>query len=134
MGVLGGKNAILCPRFLLNCYTVKQRVFLVTNLFKILFSWYIPLVKNKNTVFILAALPSNKLILMSCSQCKHKVECSAQFPSRAYPVWSSCSSSVSKEPRCSEGAAAWVQVRHHLHPSLATLYSLPANRVLRLYA
>lgn len=80
MGGSGGKNAILCPRFLLNCYTEKQRMFLVTNLFKMLSSWYIPLVRNKNTMFILAGLASNKVILMRCWQCKHEGERSAQFP------------------------------------------------------
>lgn len=54
-------------------------MFLVTNLFKILFSWDIPLVENENIVFTLAAFASNKLILMSISLCKQNVECSAQF-------------------------------------------------------
>lgn len=54
-------------------------MFLVTNLFKILFSWDIPLVENKNIVFTLAAFASNKLILMSLALCKQNVECSAQF-------------------------------------------------------
>lgn len=65
-------------------YTEKHQMFLVTNLFKILSSWYIPLVKNKNTMFILAAFASNKLILMSLLLCKQNVECSAQFRNHTY--------------------------------------------------
>lgn len=89
-GGFWGKNAILCPRFLLNCYTEMQWMFLVTNVFKIHFSWYIPLVKNKNTMFILADLASNNLILMSCSQCKHKVERSSVPRPYLLRVCSSC--------------------------------------------
>lgn len=65
----------------LNCYNEKHQVFLVTNLFKILLSWYITLVKNKNTMFILATFASNNFILMSLLLCKQNGECSAGFQS-----------------------------------------------------
>lgn len=68
----------------LNCSNEKHQVFLVRNLFKILLSWYIPLVKNKNTMFILAAFASNKLILMSLLLCKQNGECSARFQRHTY--------------------------------------------------
>lgn len=44
------------------------------------------LVKNKNTMFILAAFGSNKLILMSLLLCKQHAERGAWFQSCTYCV------------------------------------------------
>lgn len=60
------------------------------------------LVKNKNTMFILAAFGSNKLILMSLLLCKQHAERGAWFQSCTYCVRLFC---------CSTGAAETLAVQ-----------------------